>query len=67
MVAEKILSGREALPRRWAVDGTTGYKYLNDLNGLYIDTSQARHLRRAYAKLTGRGESFDDVLYAANG
>ena len=65
VVAEKILSGREALPRRWAVHGTTGYNYLNDLNGLYIDTSQARQLRRAYAKLTGRIEPFDDVLYAS--
>ena len=27
--------GREALPHRWAVHGTTGYNYLNDLNGIY--------------------------------
>ena len=65
VLAEKILSGREALPRRWAVHGTTGYNYLNDLNGLYVDTSQARQLHRAYAKLTGRIEPFDDVLYAS--
>jgi (1->4)-alpha-D-glucan 1-alpha-D-glucosylmutase len=65
IVAEKILSGREALPRRWGVHGTTGYNYLNELNGLYIDASQARQLRRAYAKLTGRIEPFDDVLYAS--
>ena len=63
VVAEKILSGREQLPRRWAVHGTTGYNFLNDLNGLYVDSGQARHLRRAYAKLTGRIEPFDDVLY----
>ena len=61
--AEKILSGREELPRRWAVHGTTGYNYLNDLNGLYVDARQARQLRRAYTKLTGRNEPFDDVLY----
>jgi (1->4)-alpha-D-glucan 1-alpha-D-glucosylmutase len=63
VVAEKILSGRESLPRRWAVHGTTGYNYLNDLNGLYVDSAQARYLRRTYAKLTGRTEPFDDVLY----
>ena len=63
VVAEKILSGRELLPRRWAVHGTTGYNYLNDLNGLYIDAGQARHVRRTYAKLTGRSEPFEDVLY----
>ena len=45
--------------------GTTGYNYLNDLNGLYIDAAQARPLRRAYAKLTGHGEPFDDVLYCS--
>ena len=63
VLAEKFLSGREQLPRRWAVHGTTGYNYLNDLNGLYVDSSQARHLRRSYAKLTGRLEPFEDVLY----
>jgi (1->4)-alpha-D-glucan 1-alpha-D-glucosylmutase len=63
VVAEKILSGHEQLPRRWAVHGTTGYDYLNDLNGLYIDARQTRHLRRTYAKLTGRDVPFDDVLY----
>ena len=63
VLAEKILSDREPLPKRWAVHGTTGYNYLNDLNGLYVDGGQARHLHRAYAKLTGHGEPFDDVLY----
>ena len=65
VLAEKILSGREQLPRRWALHGTTGYNYLNDLNGLYIDAGQARGLRRTYAKLTGRNEPFDDVLYSS--
>jgi (1->4)-alpha-D-glucan 1-alpha-D-glucosylmutase len=63
VLAEKILSAREALPRRWAVHGTTGYDFLNDLNGIYIDLRQARKVRRAYAKLTGRLEAFEDVLY----
>ena len=63
VLAEKILSGREGLPRRWAVHGTTGYNFLNDLNGLYVDGGQARQLRRAYGKLTGRNDPFDDVLY----
>ena len=65
VVAEKILSGREHLPPRWAVHGTTGYNYLNDLNGLFVDPRQARRLWRAYEKLTGRDEPFDDVLYAS--
>src|SRR6185436_14879493 len=65
VVAEKILSAGEALSSRWAVHGTTGYNFLNDLNGVFIDASQSRRMRRAYAKLTGHTESFDDVLYAS--
>ncbi len=63
VVAEKILSGREQLPLGWPVSGTTGYNYLNDLNGIFVDASQARRSRRVYAKLTGQGDPFDDVLY----
>ena len=67
VVAEKILSAGEQLPVDWAVHGTTGYNYLNDLNGLFVDASQARRTRRVYAKLTGGTEPFEDVLYAASG
>jgi (1->4)-alpha-D-glucan 1-alpha-D-glucosylmutase len=65
VVAEKILSAAEQLPAQWAVHGTTGYNFLNDLNGLFVDASQARRTRRVYSKLTGHSEPFDDVLYAA--
>jgi (1->4)-alpha-D-glucan 1-alpha-D-glucosylmutase len=63
VLAEKILSGRETLPAGWAVSGTTGYNYLNDLNGLFVSASESRRLRRAYSKLTARTDPFDDVLY----
>jgi (1->4)-alpha-D-glucan 1-alpha-D-glucosylmutase len=63
VLAEKILSGREELPRRWAVHGTTGYNYLNDLNGIYVDAGRAKQMRRTYAKLTGHSEPFEEALY----
>ena len=63
VVAEKILSGRERLPRPWPVQGTTGYNFLNQLNGLFVDPVNARRMRRIYGKLTGREQSFDDLLY----
>lgn len=65
VLAEKILSGSERLPPKWPVYGTTGYNFLNDLNGVFVDMAQARRMRRVYAKLTGHNESFDDVLYAS--
>ena len=64
VLAEKILSGRETLPATWAVHGTTGYDFLNDLNGIFIDPAQGRRLRRIYGKLTGQLDAFEDVLYA---
>jgi (1->4)-alpha-D-glucan 1-alpha-D-glucosylmutase len=63
VVAEKVLSENEQLPSRWAVHGTTGYNYLNDLNGLFVDGTKAKRMRRVYVRLTGREERFDDVLY----
>ena len=65
VVAEKILSGRESLPSNWCVHGTTGYNFLNQLNGLFVHPGKARRLRRAYAKLTGQTQSFDDLFYDA--
>jgi (1->4)-alpha-D-glucan 1-alpha-D-glucosylmutase len=63
VVAEKILSARERLPRSWAAHGTTGYNFLHQLNGLFVDPANARRVRRTYAKLTGDTQSFDDLLY----
>ena len=63
VVAEKILSGRERLPAGWAVHGTTGYNFLNQVNGLFVQPANARRMRRIYAKLTGQTQTFDDLLY----
>jgi (1->4)-alpha-D-glucan 1-alpha-D-glucosylmutase len=45
------------------VHGTTGYNFLHQVNGLFVDAVNARRMRRVYTKLTGRQESFDDQLY----
>ncbi len=63
VVAEKILSSQEMLPARWPVAGTTGYDYLNDLNGIFIHAGEVKRMRRTYAKLTGQTDSFDEVRY----
>jgi len=65
VVVEKILSGDETLPREWPVHGTTGYEFLNLVNGLFVDTGGARAIERLYQRLReGRGE-FDDLFYLA--
>ena len=42
VVVEKILTGDEVLPREWPVHGTTGYDFLNVVNGLFVDAGGAR-------------------------
>jgi (1->4)-alpha-D-glucan 1-alpha-D-glucosylmutase len=63
VVAEKILSDHERLSREWAVHGTTGYTFLNAVNGLFVRRAHARILTRAYVKFTGRAQPFPEVAY----
>jgi (1->4)-alpha-D-glucan 1-alpha-D-glucosylmutase len=63
VVVEKILSTREALRNDWPASGTTGYTFLNDVNGLFVDGRHARKMHRIYARLTGFHAPFADVAY----
>ncbi|MBI3263751.1 MAG: malto-oligosyltrehalose synthase [Acidobacteria bacterium] len=63
LVAEKILSEGESLPAEWPIHGTTGYGFLNDLNGLFVNPAAATGLRRLYTRVTRRVRSFADVVY----
>ncbi len=63
VVAEKILAHGERLPASWPIAGTTGYGFLNDLNGLFVASGNEKAMRRVYAGATGRRESFAEVSY----
>ncbi len=63
VVAEKILSTGEELPSTWRLHGTSGYEFLNDVNGLFVDPSGARPLQRWYDRFTGAHARLDDVVY----
>lgn len=53
VVVEKILSETEPLPRNWAVYGTTGYDFMNLVNGLFVDAAAEAAMTSAYADFTG--------------
>lgn len=59
---EKILSREERLPESWNVTGTTGYDFLNAVNGLFVDATQGRALDRIYVKVTGDRQPFDEMV-----
>ena len=63
LIAEKVLVGQEELRRSWEVAGTTGYSFLNLLNGLFVDKSRKRALLRLYEQFTGWSQSFNDLVY----
>ena len=61
-VVEKILEGREVLPRDWACDGTTGYDALAAVTGVLVDRNGEEPLTAAYERFTGRTETFEQVV-----
>jgi (1->4)-alpha-D-glucan 1-alpha-D-glucosylmutase len=65
IVAEKILSGPEPLPADWPVHGTTGYDFLNQVNGLFVDSRAEAKLEALYRKYTEDGADFHSLVYAS--
>jgi (1->4)-alpha-D-glucan 1-alpha-D-glucosylmutase len=61
---EKILHPGEPM-RDWPVDGTVGYEFLNDCEGLLVDRSGEEFLTSLYGELTGETRSFDQVAREA--
>ena len=62
VVAEKILAPGEALPS-WEVHGTSGYDFLNEVNGLFIDRDNEAAFTKLYHEWTGDDTSFEDLVY----
>jgi (1->4)-alpha-D-glucan 1-alpha-D-glucosylmutase len=65
IVAEKILAPGERLPETWAVAGTTGYEFLNLLNGIFVDRTNARAIDDLYARVLRTRPSFPEIVYEA--
>ncbi|MCH7511249.1 MAG: malto-oligosyltrehalose synthase, partial [Chloroflexi bacterium] len=63
IIVEKILTGDETLPDEWPVSGTTGYDFLNTVNGVFVDASGLEALDAAYSEFIGREVSFPDEVY----
>jgi (1->4)-alpha-D-glucan 1-alpha-D-glucosylmutase len=61
VVAEKILTGPEELPRDWRCAGTTGYDALGAVGGLFLDPAGAGPLTAAYTTFTAGPPRFAGV------
>ena len=63
IVAEKILGHDELLPEDWPIAGTTGYGFLNAVNGVFVDSANKDAFRRLWARIKADRDSFDEVAY----
>jgi len=61
---EKILEPGEEL-RPWPVEGTTGYEFLNDVLGLFVDPAAEEPLTDLYRDVTGESRPFAEVAARA--
>lgn len=62
VVAEKILSEGERLPEDWAVHGTSGYDFLNLLNGIFVDGANAPAFDRIYNSVLDQPMDFHGLV-----
>jgi (1->4)-alpha-D-glucan 1-alpha-D-glucosylmutase len=55
VVVEKILAAEESLRRDWPVHGTTGYDFLNVLNGLFVARNNEQFFNTIYFRFLRQG------------
>jgi (1->4)-alpha-D-glucan 1-alpha-D-glucosylmutase len=63
VLAEKILGADEALVETWPIHGTSGYDFLNQVNGLFVDPDAARSVTRLYYDLIEDDVPFSQMVY----
>jgi len=63
VLVEKILGRDEALPPAWPIHGTTGYDFMNALNGVFVSAGGVKTLDEIYARFTGAAPDFRETVY----
>ena len=63
VVVEKILEQGETLPPEWPVSGSTGYDYVNMVNGLFIDEQGFKKLQAVFSTFTSLELPVSDIVY----
>jgi len=61
LLVEKILAPHEQLPEPWPIEGTTGYDFLNFVNGIFVYRDNAAVLEQIYSHFIGKEWDFEEV------
>jgi (1->4)-alpha-D-glucan 1-alpha-D-glucosylmutase len=62
LVIEKILESGEALPLSFPVQGTTGYDFMAQVDGLFVDSKNEEAMTALYHAYTGEPQRYPDVI-----
>ncbi|MBU4449317.1 MAG: malto-oligosyltrehalose synthase [Proteobacteria bacterium] len=63
VVVEKILAADEPLPPDWPIAGTTGYDFLNRVNGLFIDAQGFQAVQQVYNRFVKPDLARSELIY----
>lgn len=62
VIIEKILGENERIRSHWPVHGTTGYDFLNQLNGIYVQEESKEIFNSKYSEFTDSHHSPSSLL-----
>ena len=63
VVVEKITAAHEELPRDWAVHGSTGYRFAQLVNGLFVERRHALRMERIWRSFSGESRSYAEQVH----
>ncbi len=63
VIVEKILGGKEELPPQWLIFGTTGYDYLNLVNGVFVVRENRNKIKQIYDHFINHHDEMNEVIY----
>jgi len=63
IIGEKILLKGERMPEDWPIFSTTGYVFLNSVNGIFIDTANAKAFDAIYSRFIRSKMNYQDTIY----
>jgi len=64
ITVEKILELSEDLPDDWTIQGTSGYEFLNYVNGLFCQLEHRDRFNQIYAKFTDQQSVYHELVNA---
>jgi (1->4)-alpha-D-glucan 1-alpha-D-glucosylmutase len=63
ITVEKILELKEDLPKIWPVQGTSGYDFLNYVNGIFCQTESEKQFTDIYSQLSNSQTDYEQLFF----